>query len=165
VGLSAFLPVNNTPAGYGASFSMSLPWLWGPGADRARSAEQRALAERAAAQGARRRVESDAASALAAVRAAERRHVVLARRALPAARRALDASRAGYATKGTDILAWLDAARASLDVAMDLVGARGDLDRALADLDWAVGGKAPRVPVSASKEQLHDGDVGPAALP
>ena len=158
VGLDVFLPVNNTPAGYGTSFSMSLPWLSGGGGSRMRSAEQRALAERSSAEGARIRVRSAAVTALAAVRAAERRYLVLTRLAVPAARRALDATRAGYAAGGADILAWIDAARSSLDVAMDLVGARAELDRALADLDWAAGGKVPRVPVAQSKEQLHQDD-------
>jgi outer membrane protein TolC len=154
VSFETFLPVNNMPAGYGTSFSMSLPWVWGGGAARARSAEQRALAERASAEGARVRVRADAVGALATVRAAERRYRVLHDLAVPAARRALDAARLGYAGGGGDILGWLDAARSSLDVDMDVVSARADLDRALADLDWSAGGKVPRIALSASKEQL-----------
>jgi outer membrane protein TolC len=156
VSLDAYLPVNSTPAGYGTSLSMSLPWLWGAGAGRARSAAERAAAEKANAGAVRLRAESFAVTALAALRAAERRYNVLTRLARPAARRAIEAAQAGYLAGAGDILSWLDAARSALDVEMDIAGARGELDRALADLDWATGTRVPRVPVSASKEQLHE---------
>jgi outer membrane protein TolC len=155
-GFSTFLPVNDMPVGYGLSFSMSLPWAWGAAAARAQSAEQKALAGRAAADGARLRMRTDAAMALAAVRAAERRYLILRDTASPAAQRAVEATRAGYASRGADILMWLDAARMALDVDLDLAMARGDLDRALADLDLAAGGHVPRVSLSASKELRHD---------
>jgi cobalt-zinc-cadmium efflux system outer membrane protein len=156
VGLDTFLPVNNTPAGYGVSFSMSLPWLWGAASKRTKSAEQRAHAERASADVARLRVRTDAAIAIASVRAAERQYVLLRDTVAPAAQRALDVTGAGYATGGADILAWLDAARTSLDVAVELASARATLDRALSDLDRAAGEHVPRVPLSTSKEH-HDG--------
>jgi outer membrane protein TolC len=155
VGLDTFLPVNNMPAGYGVSFSMSLPWLWGGSSSRVRSAEQRALAERASVDSARLRARTSAGTALASLRAAERRYVILRDVAAPASRRALDAARAGYASGGADILAWLDAARSSLDVDVELANARADLDRALADLDWAAGEHLPRVSLPTSKEQSH----------
>ncbi|APR87575.1 Heavy metal RND efflux outer membrane protein, CzcC family protein [Minicystis rosea] len=154
-GVSVSMPTNDMPAGYGLSFGMSLPWAWGAASGRQRSAEQKALAERAAAQGARLRVRTDAAMALASVRAAERRYLVLRDTAVPAAHRALDAARAGYAAGGTDLLMWLDAARAALEIEVDLATAHGDLDRALADLDWAAGAHVPRAPLPASKDQRH----------
>jgi outer membrane protein TolC len=154
-GISTSMPTNDMPAGYGLSFSMSLPWAWGAASSRAKSAEQRALAEHAAADSARLRMRTDAAMALNAVRAAERRYLLLLNGAVPAAHRAVDAARAGYAAGGSDILMWLDAARMALDVELDLAMARGDLDRALADLDLAAGGHVPRAPLSASKEPPH----------
>jgi outer membrane protein TolC len=154
-GLSTFLPVNDMPVGYGVSLSMSLPWAWGAASARARSAEQRALAGRAAASGARLRTRTDAATALTAVRSAERRYLLLRDGAAPAARRAVEATRAGYAAGGADILMWLDAARTALEIDLDLAGARGDLDRALADLDGAAGARVPRVPLPAPKEAGH----------
>lgn len=155
VGFDTFLPVNNMPAGYGASFAMSLPWVWGAASSRARSAEQRALAERATAAGARLRMRTDAVMALAAVRAAEQRYLILRDSAGPAARRAIDAARAGYAAGGADVLMWLDSARMAREVELDLAMAHGDLDRALADLDWTAGGHVPRAPLSSSKEPRH----------
>jgi outer membrane protein TolC len=155
VGLDTFLPVNNTPAGYGVSFAMSLPWAWGAASSRAKSAEQKALAERAAANGARIRMRTDAAMALASVRAAERRYLALRDGAAPAAHRALEAARAGYAGGGTDILMWLDTARMAREVDVDLAMAHGDLDRALADLDWTTGAHLPRTALPTAKEVDH----------
>jgi outer membrane protein TolC len=155
-GFSTFMPVNDMPAGYGLSFGMSLPWAWGAASARARSAEQKALAEQAATDGARVRMRTDAATSLAAVRTAERRYVGLRDGALPAAHRALEATRAGYAAGGSDILMWLDAARMALDIELDLAMARGALERALADLDFAVGARVPRAAIPAPKEPGHD---------
>ncbi len=153
VGLDGFLPVNDMPAGYGVSFGMSLPWVWGAASARARSADHTAMAREAAADGKRRDARTDATMALAAVRAAERRYVALRDGAAPAARRALDAARAGYASGGTDLLMWLDTARMAREVDLDLAMARGDLDRALADLDWAAGGRVARARIPAAKKE------------
>jgi outer membrane protein TolC len=154
-GVSVSLPVNDMPAGYGLSFAMSLPWAWGAASGRQKSAEQKALAERAAVSGARLRARTEASMALAAVRSAERRYLVLRDTAAPAAQRAVDASRAGYAARGTDILMWLDASRVALEIDVDLATAHGDLDRALADLDGAIGAHLPRTSLTASKEPRH----------
>jgi cobalt-zinc-cadmium efflux system outer membrane protein len=155
VSLDTFLPVNNMPAGYGASFAMSLPWIWGAASARAKSAEQKALAERAALAGVRLRTRTDAAVALAAVRAAERRYLTLRDSVVPAAHRAVDASRAGYAAGRADLLMWLDSARMAREVEIDLAMAHGDLDRALADLDLSAGAHVPRVALPAAKEPDH----------
>jgi len=156
VDLDYFHPTAGQPAGYGASFSMSLPWLWGAASQRARSAEQRALAEHASAENARVRVRTEVTMALAQVRAAERQYLLLRDVARPAARRAFEAAQAGYATSGTDILMWLDVERSSLDVDIELATARADLDRALADLDGAGGEHLPRTPLPAGKELNHE---------
>lgn len=154
-GVSASMPTNGMQAGYGLTFGMSLPWAWGAASGKQKSAEQRALAERAAASAARQRVRTDASAALAAVRSAERRYLVLRDVAAPAAHRAVDAARAGYAARGTDLLMWLDAARAAREIDVDLAAAHGDLDRALADLDGAVGAHLPRVALPSPKEPRH----------
>ncbi len=155
VGISTFLPVNDMPAGYGTSFAMSLPWVWGAGGKRVQSARHRVAAERATVAEARLRVRAAVSASLAAVRAAEHLVLVLHDRVKPAAQRALEAAQAGYAAGGSDLLAWLDAERSSLDVDTELAGARGDLGRALADLDWAAGEHVPRAPLSAERESTH----------
>ncbi|MFO0757770.1 MAG: TolC family protein [Byssovorax sp.] len=158
-GISTFMPVNDMPAGYGVSLGMSLPWLSGAASSRARSAAHKELAERATGDAARARVRTDAVVALASLRAAERRYQILRNTAAPSADRAVEVARAGYATGGTDLAMWLDAARMALDIDVDVAVARGDLDRALADLDGAAGGRVPRIPLAASaasKETGHD---------
>lgn len=154
-GLSAFPPMGELPAGYGVSFSMSLPWIGGAGSARARSASERALAERSAVEGARLRARTEAGMALVAVRTAERRFTLLHATAAPAAQRAEGAAKVGYAGGGTDLLMWLDAARMLLEINVDLAGARGDIERALADLDFATGARAPRTAISLPKEPSH----------
>jgi outer membrane protein TolC len=153
LGLHFFAPVGGMPVGWGASLGMSLPWLWRRAAHRAESARARARESAAATDVARLETRSEASVALAAVKAAERRLTALRDRALPAARRGLEATEAGYAAGGTDILMWLDAERGLLEVEIDLTVARGDLERALADLDGAVGERVPRVGVPTPEKQ------------
>jgi cobalt-zinc-cadmium efflux system outer membrane protein len=156
VGVSAFLPMNDMPAGYGTSFAMSLPWVWGAGGRKVESAKHRVSAERATAAEARLRVRAAVSAAHSSVRAAEHLFVVLRDHVKPAAQRSLEAAQAGYAAGGSDLLAWLDAERSSLDVDAELAGARGNLARALADLDWAAGEHVPRAPLSAEREPNHE---------
>lgn len=154
-GVSTSMPTNGMHAGYGLSLGMSLPWAWGAASAKHKSAEQRALAGRAAASAARQRARAEASMALASVRSAERRYLILRDTVAPAAHRALEAARAGYAAGGTDLLMWLDAARAAREIDVDLGGARGDLERALSDLDRATGAEVPRVALRSAKEQHH----------
>ena len=148
VGLAYFHPVGGMEAGWGASFGMSLPWLWGPASQRAESAARTAEAESAAASAARLRVRTEATMALAAVRGAEARIVALAKVAQPAAHRAVETAATGYATGSADLMTWLDGERMALDVELELAMARADLERALADLDGAVGEHVRRVPLA-----------------
>ena len=156
VGVNYFHPIGGTPAGWGASAGMSLPWIWGAASGRADAAEQQVHAEDAALEGTRVRVRAEMARALASVHSAEARLVVLHEHVQSAANRALEVARAGYATGGVDLLMGLDALRSSLDVAIEVRMARGDLDRALADLDLAAGERVPRVALFSSKENQHD---------
>jgi outer membrane protein, heavy metal efflux system len=149
VGVNYFHPVGGMPAGWGASFAMSLPWLWGEAAHRFASAEERARAEAAAIEGARLRVRTETLRALSAVRAAEARWLALHDAALPGARRALDALRAAYATGGSDVLSLLEGERSTLEISLELASARGDLERALIELDAWVGARVPRVALGA----------------
>lgn len=151
LGLSYFHPVGGMEAGWGASVGMSLPWLWDQGSRRAEGASQRALAEAASARAARLRARGEAAEAAVAVQEAARRLTALRDGALPSAQRALEMTRAGYAAGGSDFLMWLDAAHATLEIELEITEARGDLERALVELDWAVGGRAPRKALEASK--------------
>lgn len=154
-GISVFAPTNGMPFGYGATFGVSLPWLWGRAGASRESADERVRAEVATVDAVRLDLRSRAATSFAALRAAERRLLVLRDVARPAARRAIDAARAGYAAGGTDILSWLDAVRSAFDVELDLATARADLARALADLEGAIGDRVPRRSLSAPSEAPH----------
>jgi outer membrane protein TolC len=152
VGLDYFHPVNGMPAAWGATASMSLPWLWGEAGHRAESAREMAAASTSTAAAVRVRVRSEVASAWIMAKTAERRFVSLRDGVVPAARRTLDASRAAYSSpSGPDLLSLLDAARAAFDVELDAVAARGELDRALAELDASVGARVPRVPIPTTE--------------
>ncbi len=152
VGVSGFVPTETMGAAWGASFGMSLPWVWGAASGRRKSAEERVHSEAAGADAARLRVRSEVTRALAEARSAERRFALLRDVVRPAARRALEATQAGYATRGTDLLSFLDALRSSLAVDLDLVEARAEHGRALADLDGATGERVARKPLPEATE-------------
>lgn len=133
--------------GFGASVSMTLPWLSGAKKNGAKAEEERAAATLAELSGERIRVGADAATLAIAVSRAEQQYLLLGEKALPAGLRAEKAAEAGYSAGKSDAIAWLLAARAVVDVQMELVTARASLDRALADLDFAAGEKLPREPL------------------
>lgn len=129
-------PGNHT---WGATFSMSLPWLAkGLGAAaRARAAERDA--SRSEADDARLRVAQTVVAAHARAAALARRGAILQERLLPASRRTLDAARTGYITGASDASAWIDATHELREVELMLTSARADLDRSLLELELAVG--------------------------
>ena len=156
LGLSASLPVGGMQAGWGASFGMSLPWFWSGAPDRVESYRALAEAERAGGQAVRLRLHTEVDRALAAVRANANRLRVLLHTARPAALRAIDAAVAGYVGGGSNILMWLDALKSELDVTLDIAMVRAELDRALADLDWTVGERVPRVAIDLTPPQATE---------
>jgi outer membrane protein TolC len=148
VGMSYFHPVGGMPPGWGATGGMSLPWLWGEAGHRADSARESAEASRSARDTVRVRIQGDVAEAWTMTRIAAGRIASLGRDAEPAARRAFEAVQASYAgPSGPELVTVLDAERALFDVELEIIRARGDLDRSLADLDAAVGVRLPRVPI------------------
>lgn len=152
VGLDYFHPVGGMPAGWGATASMSLPWLWGEAGHRAGSAHETAAASASTAEAVRLRVRSEVAGAWIQAKTAESRFVSLRDGVVPAAKRTLSAAKAAYASpSGPELLSVLDAARAAFDVELDTVAARGELDRALAELDAAVGARVPRARIPTTE--------------
>lgn len=143
VGLSAWIDPDHHN-GYGATAGMTLPWLWGPGRHRERAAAARLRAEEGGVREAEDAVRAEVVEAHARVEGALRELAVLEGDAAPAADRAVEAAQAGYVTGGTSLLAWLDAARTRLDLAMEGIDLQLELDRALASLDEAVGESLPR---------------------
>lgn len=139
-----------TEHGYGASFSMSLPWIWG--GPRQKRAAQRESVKAAGAEISQARLDAGAevASSMSAVEGALERLKVLERETLPASRRNLEFSLTGYETGGTTLVTLLTAQRDVVDVELEIVMAKATLDHALTELDFAAGTELPR------KRVAHD---------
>lgn len=148
VGLSYFPPIRVAPShGLGLSVGVELPWLWGgKAAGRAAEETMREAAHEETAD-VDWRVRVEVASALSVVREATVRVDALVKTAQPAAERAFDTAFASYRSGQGDVMTVLDAQKDIVELRVAVVEARATLEHALAELDWAVGGKAPRVPL------------------
>jgi outer membrane protein TolC len=144
LGALYFPPTKAMPLhSYGATLSMSLPWLWGAAGDRKNAEREWLRAARSNVEASRFPVDSDVVTAEANARSAAYRLQVLRDRTLPAARRSLEVARTGFESGRTDLMTILDAARSAVDVEEDIVMARSTLDHALTDLEAAVGAEIP----------------------
>jgi len=143
VGLSSWIELTQHN-GYGAMAGMTLPWLWGPGPHRERAANARVRAEESALREVEDTVRGEVLEAHARMEGALRELALLEGDATRAAERALQAAQVAYVSGGSTLLAWLDAARMRLDLAVEAVDLRLELDRALEALDEAVGETLPR---------------------
>ena len=144
VGALYFPPTTAMPYhGYGASISMSLPWLWGASGHH-RDAERASLrAARTNVESARIPVDVEVVTAEASARGAAHRVQILRDRALPASQRSFDVARAGFESGRADLMTVLDARRAVVEVERGIAVARADLDRAITELEAAVGAEIP----------------------
>lgn len=133
--------------GIGLTFSMSLPWLWGPQSERAAQAEEEEAAERSALDAAGIDAQSEVTEAHALLLALEAQLLVVDAQALPAVRRAIDALAVAYVTGNASLLEWIDAARSVLDLEMEKAELGGELARSIAALEQAVGAGLPRTPL------------------
>jgi outer membrane protein TolC len=148
VGALYFPPTTAVPMHtYGASLSMSLPWLWGAAGHRKDAEREFLQAARTNVDASRIPVDSDVVTTEANLRSAAYRLQVLRDRALPAARRSLEIARAGFESGRTDLTTILDASRSQVDVEEEIVLARSSLDHALTDLEAAVGAEIPLRPL------------------
>lgn len=148
LGLSYFPPIRMAPShGLGLSVGVELPWLWGGKAAGRAAEETLGEAAREAVADADYRVRVEVASSLAVVREATVRIEALEKTAQPAAERAFDTAFASYRSGQGDVMTVLDAQKDIVELRVAVVEARATLEHALADLDWAVGGHAPRVPL------------------
>lgn len=158
VGALYFPPTTAMPYhGYGASVSMSLPWLWGTAGHR-KDAERASL--RAAStnvEAARIPVDAEVVTAEARARSAAYRMQILRDRALPATHRSFDVARAGFESGRTDLMTVLDARRAVVEVERGVAIARADLDRAMTELEAAVGAEIPMQPLPPLDPAQLDG--------
>ena len=150
VGLGYWQDPKRRP-GFGATASMSLPWLWGPQQHRLDEARELEASELSLEDGARVELQSEVAGALAQLAASERELVVVRGQAVPAARRSIDAMRAAYTTGSASLVEWVDTARSVLDLEMEETDLTADLAHAVAALERAVGARLPRVAVSTEE--------------
>jgi cobalt-zinc-cadmium efflux system outer membrane protein len=143
--------------GYGAAVSMSLPWLWG-------AAGHRSDAERASLGAARTNVEAagipvdaEVVTADTSARSAAYRFQILRNRTLPATQRSFDVARSGFENGRTDLMTLLDTRRAIVEVQRGIATARADLDRAVTELEAAVGAELPLQPLPPLDHKVLDG--------
>jgi len=133
----------NAYHGYGATASLSLPWLWGGAGDRRAAAQQYLEAANSGVAASRISIDSEVLSSATLAESAAHRLQMLRDRTLPAGRRAFDVTQAGYESGRTDLMTVLDAGRSVLEIEHDVLAARSSLDHALTDLDAAVGIDVP----------------------
>jgi cobalt-zinc-cadmium efflux system outer membrane protein len=154
VGL-AFFPATKvmTYNGYGVLVNLSLPWLSGQGRKRRDAAAELAAAASADLEQADLEVASEVAGALQAAQSAARRWVVLRQRALPASQRAREVALSGYEVGRADMLAMLAAEGTYVDIVVELIDVKSELDHALADLDRASGAHIARSPLPTTAVQ------------
>ncbi|MCY1055579.1 TolC family protein [Nannocystis radixulma] len=152
---SAMLGVAYFPAtrpmpmhGYGLMIDLQLPWLSGQGRKRRDAqAELSAAAVRDVAQ-VKLSIAGEVSGALATVQSAAERYQALTREARPASVRAREVALTGYEAGRGDFTELLAAEGVHVEVAMDVIAAKSDLDHALIDLDRAVGSPVARRPLA-----------------
>jgi outer membrane protein TolC len=144
VGALYFPPTDAVPLhSYGASLSLSLPWLWGAAGDRKEAEREFSQAASTNVEAVRFPIDAEVVTAEANARSAAYRFQVLRERTLPASRRSFEAAQAGFESGRTDLMTVLDARRMVVDVEHDIVMARSDLEHALTELEAGVGAEVP----------------------
>lgn len=125
--------------GLGASVGMTLPWLWsGEGAARD-AAVLEAEAELDEVAALEREVRAQVRAAAAELHAASQALAELRERERPAAVRALETMAALYPSGAVELGAWLEAARRVRDLDVEEARLVGDVARAWATLEGAIG--------------------------
>ncbi len=132
-------------AGVGATASMSLPWLWGPGRHRVSQAQEEEAAERSERDGVGLDSQTEVTEAYARLVASEQQLMTIRKQALPAARRSIDAVTAAFSTGKVSLLEWVDAQRSVLELEMEVLDLQGEIAHGINALERAVGAPLPRV--------------------
>lgn len=137
--------------GLSAMVSMTLPWLSGGGRARASASRARARAARAELLDAFAATRMEVAEAHAHARSIEEQLVLARDEVLPAAERSVEAMSAAYVGGQADLMSWIDAARGVLDAQIEIVELTGELARANARLELAVGAPLRRAPIRTER--------------
>jgi cobalt-zinc-cadmium efflux system outer membrane protein len=142
---------------YGATVSLSLPWLWGAAAGRQEAEQEYLRAASTNLEATKIPVDAEVVTAESKARSAAYRLEVLRDRTLPASHRAFEAAQAGFESGRTDLMTVLDARRLVVDMEQDIVLARSDLEHALTDLEAAVGAEVPTRPLGSLDAKVLGG--------
>jgi len=142
---------------YGATLSMSLPWLWGAAGDRKEAERELARAASTSVEAARIPVDAEVVTAESKARSAAYRLQILRDRTLPASRRSFEVAQAGFESGRIDLMTVIDTRRSVVDVEHEIVMARSNLDHALTDLEAAVGTEIPLRPLKPLDDRQLDG--------
>lgn len=132
-------------AGVGATASMSLPWLWGPGRHRVSQAQEEEAVERSERDGVGLESQTEVSEAYARIVAFEQQLVTIRKQALPAARRSIDAVTAAFSTGKVSLLEWVDAQRSVLELELEVLDLQSQIALGINALERAVGAPLPRV--------------------
>jgi outer membrane protein TolC len=131
--------------GYGAMASVTLPFVYHAKID---AAEDEARARLEVAQSDLRRVRDRVASEVeqlyARARTALLQHEIFYTTHIPQAEEALRVTEAAYQSGASDFLALMDTVRAALAVHLEHLAAQVDFEKAMAELERAVGSEIPR---------------------
>ncbi len=151
-GVAYFAPTEPMPEhAFGASFSTTLPWLWGAGETRSRAARALVEATLDEQDAARAQIAGEVATAAAMAAAMARRLDAIRTEVLPAAERAELAALAGYESSTADILAVLGSRTAVANTEVEIVMARAELEHALTELRFAAG-RSGRPPPGGTRD-------------
>jgi len=158
VGALYFAPTTAMPFhSYGATLSMSMPWLWGALGDKRDAEREFARAASTNVEAARIPVNAEVVTAESRARSAASRLQILRDRTLPASRRSFEVAQAGFESGRIDLMTVIDTRRSVIDVEHEIVMARSDLDHALTDLEAAVGTEIPLKPLKPFDDKQRSG--------
>ncbi len=125
--------------GLGLELGMTLPWLWSGERDEAEAMRADARAMESEVAGIERAIAVEVRAALAELVTNRRALRVLREREAPAAALALDATAATYGAGEGNLLDWLDAARATRELAVEEVELLTEVAHARVDVASALG--------------------------
>jgi outer membrane protein TolC len=145
VGLD-YMQVPGAPDGYGAMFSINLPWFTGKKSAEARRLEHQLRGDEAALDVARGRAQFEIRDAWLRVQAARRSVLLFRNELLPKSAQTVEVSRTAYEKDKSSFLELLDAERSLRDIRLKSILSLTQYEGAVADLEKAVGEDLRRKP-------------------
>lgn len=141
-----YMQIPGAPDGYGAMFSVNLPWLTGKKSAEARRLEHQLRADEAALDAARGRAQFEIRDAWLRVQSARRSVALFKNELVPKSAQTVEVSRSAYEKDKSSFLELLDAERSLRDVRLKSILVLTQYEGAVADLEKAVGEDLRRKP-------------------